>query len=114
MLEIQSSAAGLDEQGRPLTLFVHGGGTLYKAHCPELDISYYSETPELAEEGFYVMVRAEARGILEGIRRRGILEDRGGPDDRRGDCAELVIQTEEIKTLFDKNPGPPPHRVGLK
>ncbi|PIP23503.1 MAG: hypothetical protein COX36_03050 [Candidatus Nealsonbacteria bacterium CG23_combo_of_CG06-09_8_20_14_all_38_19] len=92
---------------RPFTMHIAGGGTLYTAHCPELDITIGGETSEEAVKSLYVLARAEIKGILQG---------KGGPGDERKKIAELVVyRLDNIESLFRAIKGPAPlQRNGLK
>lgn len=96
-----------DEAAKPFTMYIDGGGTSYRAHCPELDISLYGDTEQEAKRGLYILARAEIRGILQG---------KGGPGDERKKIAELIAdrlnRTEDLFRVID---GPAPmQRSGLK
>jgi len=84
----------------PFKLFVHGGGTLYRAHSPEFDITVYGGSAETAKDFLFARVRGEA----EGIQRRGQVAPEI-PDERKK-CAALLLQIpeEDIESLFEINP----------
>lgn len=97
----------LVEQGKPLTYHLDGGGTLYRAFCPELEVVFMGGTPEAATEGLFVLAKAEVRGIISG---KGDLP--GKPDERRP-LAESLAGVEDISSVFEKVSGPAPMRGGL-
>jgi len=95
-------------------LFVHGGGTMFRAHSPQLDITAYGESVEAAKVSFFILVRGEVKGILEG-------KGQVSPEipDERIEHARLISQTpeEDINSLFEINPegtSPGPQYPGLK
>jgi len=98
----------LGKQRNPLTYHLDGGGSLYKAFCPELDVACYGETPKAATEGLFILTRAEVKGIISG---KGNLP--GKPDERRP-LAESLAGVGDISSVFEKVTGPAPMRGGLK
>lgn len=94
---------------KPLTFFISGGGSLFRAICPELDIKYYGPSRKETIAGLMIMADGEVHGIIEG---------RGGPNDDRVELARLVRQQLEtsgnpISSLFKKGIGPGPFYPGL-
>lgn len=90
------------------TLYVDGGETLFKAHCPELDITSYGESSEIARTFLLFQARAEIAGILEG---------KGGAEDERlllAQRASRLLGGFEIGELFQKAEGPAPQHAGMK
>ncbi len=98
----------LVEQGKPLTYHLDGGGSLYKAFCPELDVACYGETPESAVDDLFKLAKAEIKGIIS---RRGIFPSRV---DERRPLAESLGGVDDISSVFERVAGPAPERSGLK
>lgn len=96
------------EEKKPLTVFVSGGGTLFRAHCPELDITHYGQTQEEAKENLLGLAKAEIRGILKG---KGDLP--GKPDERKP-LAETLVEIEDLSPHIELRHELGPQRAGLK
>lgn len=94
-------------QRKPLTYYLDGGGTLFRASCPELDIAHYGESPEAAIKELFELAKAEVIGINLG---KG--DWQGKPDDRRP-LAESLKEIEDISSAFERIPGPAPMKGGL-
>lgn len=95
-------------ENKHLTYYLDGGGDLYRAVCPELDIAYMGGTPIVAAEGLFELAKAEVRGIISG---KG---DLPGVSDKRRSLAELFTEIEDMCSVFVMVSGPAPERGGLK